>query len=104
MHPMRFLGVAAVLGLLTNAAAAETGRAVIRGTEPGSKLAGEMKLEETDAGLRIDVTLSGAPPGDHGFHVHQFGSCDDGGKISCRFEIKCLASLTLRCIKWLSLR
>jgi Cu-Zn family superoxide dismutase len=82
MHPMRFLGVAAVLGLLTNAAAAETGRAVIRGTEPGSKLAGEMKLEETDAGLRIDVTLSGAPPGDHGFHIHAFGSCDDGGKAA----------------------
>ncbi len=82
MRSIQVLGILAILGLLSNVSAAETGRAVIAGTEPGSNLAGEMKLEETDAGLRIEVTLSGAAPGEHGFHVHAFGSCDAGGKAA----------------------
>jgi Cu-Zn family superoxide dismutase len=82
LTPIRVLGTLAILGVLSNVSAAETGRAVIAGTEAGSKLAGEVKLEETDAGLQIEVALSGAPPGEHGFHVHEFGSCDAGGKAA----------------------
>jgi Cu-Zn family superoxide dismutase len=82
MRLIRVLGILAILGVISNVSAAETGRAVIAGTEPGSKLTGEVKLEETEAGLRIEVTLSGVPPGEHGFHVHEFGSCDAGGKAA----------------------
>jgi Cu-Zn family superoxide dismutase len=82
MRPIRVLGILAIAAVLPNLSAAETGRAVIAGTQPDSKLAGELKLEETDAGLRIEVTLTGAPPGEHGFHVHQFGSCAGAGKAA----------------------
>ncbi|WP_426152243.1 superoxide dismutase [Cu-Zn] SodC [Pseudomonas sp. DC3000-4b1] len=36
---------------------------------------GEVKVEETSHGLLFTPALKGLPPGVHGFHVHQNGSC-----------------------------
>lgn len=41
---------------------------------------GTLMLADTDEGLRIEAALNGLPPGDHGFHLHEKGSCDPGQK------------------------
>jgi superoxide dismutase, Cu-Zn family len=48
--------------------------------------AGSLTLEDTGAGLRITPSLTGLPPGPHGFHVHANASCaaaeQDGRKVA----------------------
>lgn len=36
---------------------------------------GMVSFRQSDAGLLIDVDLSGLPAGQHGFHLHEHGSC-----------------------------
>ncbi|MFO1256975.1 MAG: superoxide dismutase [Cu-Zn] SodC [Gammaproteobacteria bacterium] len=36
---------------------------------------GTITLEDTPHGLKFTVNLTGLPPGEHGFHVHEHGSC-----------------------------
>ena len=40
------------------------------------KSAGTISLKQTKAGLQLTPNLTGLPPGEHGFHVHEKGSCD----------------------------
>src|ERR1017187_10841284 len=61
---------------------AENGVANIKGTSANSLLKGTVTLMDTPAGLKVDARLSGLPPGQHGFHIHEFGSCDDVGKAA----------------------
>jgi Cu-Zn family superoxide dismutase len=72
--------VGLVLGILAIACSRPAARAILTGTTEGSQISGEATLEETNAGLRIQVRLSNAPPGSHGFHIHVAGNCADGGK------------------------
>ena len=44
---------------------------------PGTTL-GTVKMVETPYGLAFYPTLQGLPPGLHGFHVHEKGSCAPG--------------------------
>ncbi|MFS0673291.1 superoxide dismutase family protein [Ornithinibacillus sp. 179-J 7C1 HS] len=37
---------------------------------------GEAKLEETKDGVSISLDASNLPPGTHGFHIHEKGSCE----------------------------
>jgi Cu-Zn family superoxide dismutase len=37
---------------------------------------GRATLSETAGGVLIDVEISGLPPGEHGFHIHQTGKCE----------------------------
>ncbi|MGF1479994.1 MAG: superoxide dismutase family protein [Cyanophyceae cyanobacterium] len=60
---------------------AEIGYAVIEGTSD-PELSGEVLLYETSAGLRVIGNLINTPPGVHGFHIHEFGSCADQGKAA----------------------
>lgn len=43
---------------------------------------GSAALRQTAAGVLIELDLSGLPPGEHGFHVHETGTCNgsDGFK------------------------
>ena len=41
---------------------------------------GKLTLSDSKQGLRIQTALKGLPPGDHGFHMHDKGSCDPGEK------------------------
>ena len=73
--------VAASLLALPGLAAADTARAIMSSTvEDGSiSVVGEVALSDTPQGLLVEAHLIGVPPGSHGFHIHQFGSCDDLG-------------------------
>ena len=49
------------------------------------KPAGTVTIKETAEGLEFDTKLQGLPPGEHGFHLHEKGSCapaDKEGKPS----------------------
>jgi len=61
---------------------ANTAVAEIKATESGSELAGEVTFEETELGLVIIANVKNAPEGRHGFHIHNNGSCADGGKAA----------------------
>lgn len=62
----------------------EGGKAVadLKGTAPDSPISGTVTLTETLEGLKVDVEVAGVPAGKHGFHIHETGSCEDGGKAA----------------------
>lgn len=66
---------------LAGPAWAATGRAALAATGD-APVAGEAQFLDTDAGLRIAVRLTQAPPGRHGIHIHEFGGCGDAGKAA----------------------
>jgi Cu-Zn family superoxide dismutase len=41
----------------------------------GGTVAGEVTFTEIDSGVLIVAEITGAPPGSHGFHVHEVGDC-----------------------------
>lgn len=61
---------------------AATAKAVIQPTDPIASLSGSATFEETPVGLKIGVTVIGAPPGKHGFHIHEKGDCGDYGNAA----------------------
>jgi len=70
------------MGLGTAPAFAEVGTANIQGTAEGSPIQGTAIFTPTPEGLQIDVRISHATPGLHGLHIHEQGSCADGGKAA----------------------
>jgi Cu-Zn family superoxide dismutase len=48
--------------------------AVIHPTK-GNTASGVVKFSQEDDGLHITAVIKGLTPGEHGFHVHQFGDC-----------------------------
>ena len=75
----RLIGFAIVFVTGATIAAAETGKAAIRGTSPESTVSGSATLTETESGLTASIEVSNVPPGQHGLHVHQYGDCGDAG-------------------------
>ncbi len=71
-----------MVALATAQAWSNTGVASVKGTAPDSTLAGTVTFRDTPEGLRISAQLSRVPPGKHGFHIHEFGSCEDMGKAA----------------------
>ena len=51
-------------------------------TAADGAIAGAVTLTETAKGLKLVALLTGVPAGDHGFHIHEFGSCEDSGKAA----------------------
>jgi|GEM_PF-3212056 Cu-Zn family superoxide dismutase len=54
-------------------------QSLISGTSESPGITGNILLTETSAGLKVSGTLNNAPPGIHGFHIHEGNSCDDNG-------------------------
>ncbi|MBI4374845.1 MAG: superoxide dismutase family protein [Elusimicrobia bacterium] len=54
----------------------------IEGTSEGSAISGVVWFEDTNEGLKISAELKGVPEGAHGFHIHEFGSCEDSGRAA----------------------
>ena len=40
------------------------------------KVVGLVSFRETRLGVRVDVKVTGLPPGKHGMHIHETGKCD----------------------------
>ena len=50
---------------------------------PDGASMGSISLFETDSGvIRINIQATGLEPGGHGVHLHETGSCEDGGKAA----------------------
>ncbi len=59
------------------------GVAFIEGTSDESLLSGVVNFSETSEGLLVEADIFDVPnPGEHGFHIHEVGSCEDGGKAA----------------------
>ncbi|MEX0940141.1 MAG: superoxide dismutase family protein [Candidatus Babeliales bacterium] len=41
----------------------------------GNKVSGVVNFAQQKDGIRITAQLSGLTPGNHGFHIHEFGDC-----------------------------
>jgi len=52
----------------------------VKGTAPDSKIAGALKFEDTPQGLHISGMIENLPPGEKGFHIHEFGDISDTAK------------------------
>jgi len=75
----RQLALAASLGamLVAGAARADTSVPMTLVTADGKGASvGSISLADSPNGLTLTPALTGLPPGQHGFHVHQNGSCD----------------------------
>jgi len=56
--------------------AAKTGPVEVKiEARSGSKLAGTMKLEKVDDGVKVTLDITDAPPGTHGAHIHEKADC-----------------------------
>ena len=71
--------VAAVVLLGATAAAAESGKALIKGTAAESPISGVASVTPEGDGIKVVVEIDKAPPGLHGLHIHQFGDCSEDG-------------------------
>ncbi len=79
---MKGIIVAALSLTLATVAAADSGVALVKGTTPESKVSGTVTFHDMKGGLHVSVQLTGLTPGDHAFHIHEFGSCEDVGKAA----------------------
>ncbi len=80
---MKKIGMIAMgIFLTTGPAWAASAKAVINPTTPDSKLSGSATFQDTDEGLDIEVQVSNASPGLHGFHIHEKGDCADSGNAA----------------------
>jgi Cu-Zn family superoxide dismutase len=77
-NALAFLAAFAVV----SPASAETAVVKIRSTAADAAPLGVLTLADAPGGLRVTGTLSGLPPGAHGFHIHEFGDCGDAGKAA----------------------
>lgn len=76
-----FIGMLVFLAY-SPAAALASGLAEIKSTQEGSSLYGVVIFEEKEGGLQVVADISNAPPGKHGFHIHEKGACEDQGNAA----------------------
>lgn len=80
--PYYVLALGITFTLAAPIASAATAKAEIRGTSATPAVSGTASFTDSRDGLKISVTITQAPPGVHGFHIHEFGACDDLGKAA----------------------
>jgi len=56
--------------------------AELKPTQEGSPISGKVSFMETDEGLKINAIVENAPPGKHGFHIHEKGDCSNQGNAA----------------------
>ena len=54
----------------------------------GNSVSGVVWFSKVVGGVKVRGTIEGLPPGDHGFHIHQFGDCSsiDGKSAGGHFN------------------
>jgi superoxide dismutase, Cu-Zn family len=83
MRLAHFPAIAAAAVLFSSTAFAQeaTAFAAMKGVD--GKDLGTVSFTQTKSGLlRIVVEMTGIPPGQHGFHVHEKGACDPASKFA----------------------
>ena len=50
----------------------------------GSMVSGKVSFSEANGRLRVEATVSGLTPGEHGFHVHEAGDCSAADASSAK--------------------
>jgi Cu-Zn family superoxide dismutase len=74
--PLVLVFCAVIAPLTSLAGAQDVSRARATLVTAAARNAGTIHFEETQNGVRVILNLSGLPPGIHGFHIHEKGSCD----------------------------
>lgn len=61
--------------------------AVLQGTK-GHDVSGIVRFETVATGVKVVVDVRGLAPGNHGFHIHEYGDCsaDDGTSTGGHFN------------------
>lgn len=61
--------------------------AVLHGTE-GNQVSGTVTFTAAESGVNVVARVTGLTPGDHGFHIHEFGDCSapDGTSAGGHFN------------------
>jgi len=79
MNSKLFIAAALAAAFALPAAAAEVSVKVHKVDDKGvGEMIGKVYFVDTDKGLAVKPRLKGLPPGPHGFHVHEKGSCAPG--------------------------
>jgi superoxide dismutase, Cu-Zn family len=73
------LGLMLLVLAMASPSWAAKGKADLKPTTEGSLVSGQVLLEDTKDGLKIIATIEGATAGPRGFHIHEFGSCENKG-------------------------
>ena len=61
---------------LTQASAQEVKKAIaVLHPASGSQVMGTVTFTKTDGGMQVVADITGLTPGQHGFHIHEFGDC-----------------------------
>lgn len=60
----------------------ERGMAQIVPTQKNSHVHGIVTFLQKKDGIQIHAIIEGLPPGEHGFHIHEFGDISDEGKAA----------------------
>ncbi|GIK96433.1 MAG: superoxide dismutase [Cu-Zn] [Alphaproteobacteria bacterium] len=82
---MRLATMLILAGAAVAAAAPAAGQEAASASAQGSfvdrdgKEVGTARLTQTGGGVLIELELRGLEPGEHGFHLHQTGTCDPVG-------------------------
>ena len=70
------LVVAAMMAVAIVSARAETTKAIaVLSPTKGSSVSGTVTFTKVDGGVKIVADVAGLTPGQHGFHIHEFGDC-----------------------------
>ncbi len=68
-------------GVLPAQPAIEKAIAYIKPLKGGShQIKGEVVFTRVSEGIKIEAHIEGLSPGEHGFHVHEFGDCQGSGE------------------------
>jgi Cu-Zn family superoxide dismutase len=66
-------------GCLDESPSVKTAVVTLAPTAASPAARGTVRFTEENGGVRVQASLQGLPPGLHGFHVHEKGSCDSAG-------------------------
>ncbi len=67
--------VGAVLFGCAKKQAAVTRAAAVMNPTQGNTAKGTVTFTKEEGGMRVVAHFEGVPPGEHGFHIHEFGDC-----------------------------
>ena len=81
----KFVLVSIALLFVVSCASMSTGPTASATLSPtsGNTAAGTVRLTQlADGSVRVNIDLTGVPPGVHGFHIHDKGDCGDNGNAA----------------------